>query len=249
MNVRNRIGALVVVTGITAGGIGLSAGAAHGARGRVPRTDECVAHLTSAHDQGISLTTSPVAGGTVAPGSTVTVTTRWDADAWEELNRILLCVTSDGAFTTTLSGGEKPADNDGEKVWTMTVPAAAADGTELCIRSVIFGNAIGAPDVQKSATSCLRVASAVATTTTTTVPASLDEPDPKVEIAAPEGSSVEPAVLSTPGQLVDAQPEALPELPRTGSATETLAIAGGGAIVVGGLALIAGRRKRSTTAA
>lgn len=243
MSIRHRIGTLIVLTGIAAGGVGLTAGAAYGAT-TSPKTTDCVAHLTSTHDAGISLATTPAAGGDVAPGSTVTVTSRWDADAWEELNKILLCVTTDGTFTAELSGGEKPADNDGEIVWTMTVPAAATEGTELCVRSVIFGNAIGAPDIQKSDSGCLRVAS-VAPTTTTTIPPSNDEPDTKVEAAAPEGPAPEPAVLMTVPEPV-VQPAPLPELPRTGAATGTLAVAGGAAIVAGGLALLAGRRKPST---
>ncbi len=248
MSIGHGIGTLIVLAGMTAGSIGLTAGAAYGSRASGPRTDDCVAHLTSAQDEGISLATAPAAGGDVAPGSTVTVTSRWDADAWEKLNKILLCVTSDGTYTAALSGDEKPADNDGEIVWTMTVPAAAAQGTQLCVRSVIFGNAIAAPDVQKSDVSCLRVASVVPTTTTTTAPP-FNEPDPKVEVAAPEGPAPEPTVLTAAEPVVEAQPEPLPELPRTGSPTGTLGIAGGGAIVVGGLALVAGRRRRSTSAA
>ncbi|MGH9008767.1 MAG: LPXTG cell wall anchor domain-containing protein [Acidimicrobiia bacterium] len=245
MSIRHRVGTWVVLTGIAGAGIGVTAGPAYGSRGG-PRPDDCVAHLTSAYDEGIDLATSPGDGSEVAPGSTVTVTSRWDGDDWEELNKILLCVTSDGTFTAALSGEEKPADNDGEIVWAMTVPAAASEGTELCVRSVVFGNAIGGPDVQRSKFSCLRVASAVPTTT---APAPTVESEVKVTVAAPPDPAPEPAVLSAPELPVDAEPEPLTELPRTGAGTGSLVLGAGASILVGALGLIAGRRKSPKTAA
>ncbi len=248
MSIRHRVRTFIVLAGVAAGSIGLTAGTAYGSRGTSPRADGCVPHLTSAHDEGITLATSPPAGGDVAPGSTVTITSRWDAGAWEELDKILMCVTSDGTYTAALSATESAADNDGEIVWTMTVPAAAMQGTELCMRSVIFGIAIDAPEVQKSEFGCLRVVSGTAAPQTS-APPSNDQPDPGIEeAAATEGPAPEPLLITSPEVNVEAQPETLAELPRTGSPTGTLGMAGAAAILVGGLASFAGRRTRSTSA-
>jgi LPXTG-motif cell wall-anchored protein len=53
-------------------------------------------------------------------------------------------------------------------------------------------------------------------------------------------------VAVTPEQIEQAQPQPLTELPRTGSATDILLFGSGVFILLGGLALAAGRRRPST---
>jgi LPXTG-motif cell wall-anchored protein len=234
MSITHRIAALAVATGFTLAGFGVTAGAAYASRSAAPRTDSCSAHLTAPGSEGVTLASSPAE---VLPGGTVTATGQWDAAGWDQLDRILFCVTTDGDLTPGLSGAENPAD-DGELAWSFTVPAATAAGTELCVRGILFGTAIDAPDIQLSPFSCARVATAAPSTTATPTP----EPDVTVEAAA-EGPAPDVAVLSLPEPADIAVPEAVPALPRTGAAPVSLALTGAAFLLVGGAGLVAGRRR------
>jgi LPXTG-motif cell wall-anchored protein len=238
MKIRRNMRALVAVAAVGVAMVGPAAGAAYGAA--APKTTDCVAHLTDAHTGSVQLSASPAAGD-VAPGADITITARWDTQDWDELNKTLACVTSDGTFSAALSGGEKPADNDGEFVWHLAVPADAPAGTNLCVRGVIFGNPLTGDDVQSSDATCFRVAAAVAPVIETTTPAPpAAQPEIQVISASP-ADSPPPAVAVAP--QVEQAPEPAVELPRTGSSTGPLVVGGAACLLSGGIALAAGRRR------
>lgn len=242
MKIRRSMRAMMAMATVGVALVGPAAGAAYGAA--APKTTDCAAHLADSPTGSIQLSASPTAGD-VAPGADITITTRWDTQGWDELNKLLACVTSDGTFSAALSGGEKPADNDGEFAWHLAVPGDAPAGTKLCVRSVIFGNPLTGDAVQSSDTSCFRVAAAVApaieTTTTTTAPAA--QPEIQVISASP-ADSPPPSVAVAP--QVEQAPEPAAELPRTGSSTGPLVLGGAACLLSGGMALAAARRRPIT---
>jgi LPXTG-motif cell wall-anchored protein len=240
MNIRRSIRALMVAATVGVAVVGPAAGAAYG--DTAPKTTDCLAHLADGATGSIELTASPAASD-VSPGADITITTRWDDRDWDELNKILACVTSDGTYSAALSGGEKPADNDGEFIWHLAVPADAKPGTQICVRDVIFGNPLTGDAVQASDALCFRVAAAVAPVVeTTTATAPTAEPETHVISASPADSPA-PAVAVAP--QVEQAPVPVAELPRTGSSTAPLLAGAGACLLSGGLALFAGRRRQA----
>ncbi len=249
---RKRLGAGILLASLATATIGVFGPPAYAV---VPDPDQCRPYLEGAAEGDLTITTSPAAGEEVPAGTEFRVTATWDRSQWDETDKILVCVTADGAFSAGMSGGQRPMTNDGEYSWDVFVPVDTPVGTEICVRDVLFGMPDGGGEdqvTQKSGYDCLFTAAALpSTTTTTAAPATTTAPT--TTGAAPQViTTTEPEVSrqGTPGPVVDVvlgevanYPVPLAALPRTGSRTGTLVTAAALALGLGVLALTLGRRR------
>jgi LPXTG-motif cell wall-anchored protein len=238
-SVRKRIGTGLVLSGLVALGIGMVARPSYGA---VPNTSDCLSHLSDSQLGALSVTASPASP--VPAGETVRVDATWHTAEWDETDRILVCTTTDGIWDSRMAGGQRPMTNDGIFSWYFTVPADMPVGTEICVKDVLEGQSTNRdPQHQVSNTVCFRTAAALPATTattaaptTTTTVATTSEPD-----VIPSGNGNGGDVILSQPATQPAAPEA--ELPRTGSSTGALALAGALAMLVGGTLVALGRRR------
>lgn len=251
-SMRERVAAGLVAAGLVAVGVGVLGAPAHAI---VPKTTDCAAHLIAPADPEITLSASPAPGSDIPAGTALDVTTEWTPANWHEMDRILVCTSSDGYYSSTLSGGQRPLENTGAFTWSIHVPRDTPVGTDLCVRGTIYGQS--AARVQQKPVSeaiCFRTAAAPATTTTTSA-----APTTTTTTTAPPPAEEEPADPATvpagepkptadvvKGEVVVAPaPLPLAELPRTGSGVNALLILGGAALALGGVAILLGRRSPS----
>jgi hypothetical protein len=236
-SMRQRLAAVVLLSGLTTLGLGVAAGPASAA------VDEyCLPVLGDPANGSLQITTTPAAGSNVEPGSSIDVTGSWDAHDFEETDRFVVCGTVDGSFVEAMSLQDKSLDNDGQQSATIAVPASVASGSDVCLYGVVKGRLITpGPDVTNhlmvSEPTCFRAGAAVTTTTTTTTTAPAIV-EPKVEEA---GTTTDPLVEAAPAPVEPPAP--LPVLPRTGAGIDVLAGLGGFALAAGGAARFLGRRR------
>jgi LPXTG-motif cell wall-anchored protein len=244
-SVRKRIGAGMLTAGLVALGLGLLASPSYAV---VPNPNDCLSHLSSAQQGNLDVATAP--SGTVPAGSDVRVEATWHTPDWLETDKILVCPTTDGIFDSRLAGGQRPMTNDGAFTWYFTIPSDMPVGSEICVKDVLQGRPTGAMATQISDTECFRTAAALPVTTTTTMtPTTTDNTVTNTTGDANPGVSpdVEPSGAGAGGDVVLSQPATQPapmtELPRTGSGSGALVLAGALAVLVGGFLVGLGRRR------
>lgn len=232
-SMRQRLAAATVLSGLTMLGVGLTAGPASAAA-----SDYC---LGGAPVGSLQITTTPVAGSDVAPGSGITVNGAWASPDFEETDRFVVCASVNGNPSEDMSLQDKSLDNDGQQSATVTIPASVPEGSDVCLYGVVKGQLASTGETNHlmvSETKCFRVAAVVAPkveTTTTTAPSVVE---PQVVEA---GDTSAPAVEAPPAPA--GEPTPLPVLPRTGAGLDLLAGAGGFAVAAGGVARFFGRRR------
>lgn len=228
---RQRLAAVTLLTGLTALGIGFTAGPAS-----ADVEGNCSGILGQAQSGSLHMTGTPAAGSEVLAGSTIDLAGSWNASDYEETDRFYVCASVDGNSSEGLSSMERPLDNDGSHSASITVPSSLPVGSDLCFIGDVRGkltSGVSGVDMA-SETLCYRVAAA-ATTTTTMAPTTTTTMAPVVEPAVIEAG--DPAPVATP-----AEPAPLPVLPRTGAGIDLLAGFGGLALATGGVARFFGRR-------
>jgi hypothetical protein len=190
---------------------------------------------------GAKLTTDPPQGAPLRAGQTVTVTLRWDKEAFDgaDLRQVAHCVvTVDGRLRLDLSGTEAPSANDGVYNGSFVVPANVAPGECLCVLGIASGDGPDGYPVRLGDGPCITV-TAPPPRTPSTVPPTTPPTNP------PPPTSVLPAGETAPPPLVAAtetRPQPLAELPRTGPFDVRVLLALAGlALVVGGGAVTARR--------
>ena len=236
---RQRLAVATLLGGLTTLGLGLPAGPASGA------VDDCLGIIGQPASSAVHITTTPAAGSDVAPGSEIAITAAWDADGFEETDRLYVCGTVDGQFVQAMSAQHKSLDNDGAYTAASTVPADAEPGAEVCVVGAVKGQPVDddPSQVLASETRCFRVAAVVAPTVeTTTTTTSTTTTAPVVEpVVVEAGTPTAPAVEAAPAPVE--MPTSLPELPRTGAGAAALTGLGSIALALGGLARFLGRRR------
>ncbi|HYH50810.1 MAG TPA: hypothetical protein VEG38_14795 [Acidimicrobiia bacterium] len=231
---RQRLAAVALLSGLTTVGFGLGLGATPASAA----ADEYC--LGGAPNGSLQISTTPAAGSDVAPGSSITVDGSWNHPDFQETDRFVVCGSVNGAPSEALTLQDKGLDNDGQHTTSVTVPASAAEGSEVCLYGVVKGqlSSTGVPSsLMVSETECFRVASVAPTTTTTTTTAPAPVVDPEVVEA---GNNSAPAVEAAPAPVTEPAP--LPVLPRTGAGIDLLAGFGGLVLAAGGVARFFGRR-------
>jgi hypothetical protein len=132
---------VVAAVAATVGSLLASApsGAAPSHPGGVP--DTCPEVLSHGPTGGLEKFTAPPPGSEVPRGAVITVTLRWDREAFAgaTLHKVLDCVTVDGTAADTLSVQVRDPANVGEFALTVTVPDDLPDGTRLCDRGFVSG--------------------------------------------------------------------------------------------------------------
>jgi LPXTG-motif cell wall-anchored protein len=230
----------MVLTGLVALSVGLVATPSYAV---VPNPNDCLSHMESGQ-RGSLTVTGP--SSTVPAGMEVRVDATWHTPEWFETDKILVCTTTDGIFDSRLAGGQRPMTNDGSFSWYFTIPSDMPVGTEICVKDVLQGQSTVSMPTQTSNTVCFRTAAAVPVTTTTT-----EAPTTTTTVAVTNttGASpdVEPSGAGTGGDVILSQPATDPapltELPRTGSSSGALVLAGALAVLVGGFLVALGRRR------
>lgn len=251
--VRQRFGTVLVLGGLFVAAVGLGVGPAQAI---VPNTDDCAAHLSGLKDGNLTITTSsPAPGSDVPAGTGVTITATWESRDWFELNKILVCTTTNGDWNPVLAGGQKPLENTGTFAWDLFVPSDMAAGTEICVRQVLFGMRPGdrSSSTQNSGPMCFFSAALPPTVTTVTttpavttaVPVTTPTTTPPVTPASqpvtPASPAPEPPAESVQGGVASA-PVPLAELPRTGAGPGVVALVAVIVAGLGGLSLALARR-------
>jgi hypothetical protein len=208
------------------------------------------------------MTTSPPSGTVLHPGDEVQVTATWDTADWPRpvLHKVLDCLLVDGDVDYDHSSQEKPTDNDGRYGYRFTVPDGARgrirDRVRLSGRFVEDGELV----VQKSNTVCFTIAAVAGETGVPAVPggtvdarelhlplpseaptgdgapAPVQPLESAAEAPAPEGATLAPPI--------ELSAISLPMLPRTGADPFPLVRVGALLILLGGVALVAGRAAR-----
>jgi LPXTG-motif cell wall-anchored protein len=120
-------------------------------------------------------------------------------------------------------------------------------GTEICVKDVLQGRSNVSMPTQTSNTVCFRTAAALPATTTTTVAPTTTTTPAVTDNTTGASPDVEPSGAGTGGDVILSQPATEPaplaELPRTGSSSATLVLAGTLAMLVGGFLVALGRRR------
>lgn len=244
MRKRQRLAAVTLIGGLTTLGIGFSAGPAS-----ANAVTSCQGWIGSAQSGSLHLTSTPSAGSSVPAGSSISLSSAWTKTDFEETDRLTVCGTIDGAFSSALSSEDKSVGNDGTAGTTVTVPANAPAGSQVCLLTALNGQAPDhSPAQTVSETLCYTAAAAV--TTTTLAPTTSTTVAPTVEPAADPvntnaGTNSAPAVEPAPAVAGDVAqaPAPMPVLPRTGHGLDRLAAFGGIALVLGGAVRFLGRKR------
>jgi hypothetical protein len=245
ISTRQRLAAMALIGGLTTLGIGLSAGPASASVSACDTSH----YLSSAQSGSLHLTSTPAAGSSVTPGSTIALNASWDDAAFNETDRIYVCGSVDGVFNSAMSIEDKSVGNTGASGETVTVPADTPAGSNVCVVAALLGQLPSLSQGQTvSEKLCYTAAEATTTTTvapttttTTTVAAPVDPVN--TEAGTPSAPAVEPAPAVAP-EVVQA-PAPAAQLPRTGTRSEELAGFGAVALVLGGLARFFGRKRPS----
>jgi hypothetical protein len=200
------------------------------------------------------MTTSPSSATVLHPGDEVEVAATWNPADWPTpvLHKVLDCLLVNGDVDYDHSSQEKPTDNDGYYRYRFTVPNGARG--RVCDRVRLSGRFVDGGDlvVQKSNTVCFSIAAVAgdtgapgvsstppqATTQTVTpadqgTPAPVQTLEPAVEAPAPQSA--------VPAPPLEISAISLPMLPRTGADPFPLVRVGALLILLGGVALAAGR--------
>jgi len=240
---RQRLAAMALIGGLTTLGIGLSAGPASA------NVSDCSGYLGTAQSGSLHITSSPAAGSSVTPGSSITVHASWNDADFNETHALFVCGSVDGTFKPAMSSENQSVDNNGALSAAAAVPADAPAGSNVCVVAALVGqlptNTQGQMTSEKL---CYSAAEATTTTTmaptTTTTPAVTQPADvPTSEAGTPSAPAVEPAPAVAP-EVVQA-PAPAPQLPRTGSRSEELAGFGAALLAFGGVARFFGRKRPS----
>jgi hypothetical protein len=207
---------------------------------------------TSAVGAGMSLAGPAIAGSELPAGSSLELVATWTAPAWAEKATLLMCVTTNGTLNAAASEAFAVVSQDGTYTAPVTVPADLPPATDVCVRGLLVGHDSGGTVTsQASDELCFRTAatsSSSTTSTTVTTPA----PAPAVTTTtAPVGlttAGTMPApVRTTPvAPAVSSAPVGRPELPRTGRSLDILVGVATGAILMGAMARLLGRRRTAT---
>jgi len=243
-----RLAAMALIGGLTTLGIGLSAGPASAS------VSACSNYIGTSQNGSLHMTSTPAAGSSVTPGSTVGLNISWNNADFNETHELFVCGTVDGTFNSAMSSEDQSVDNNGTQAPTVTVPADAPAGSNVCVVAALLGQLPTKPVSQGQMVSeklCYTAAAAptttttMAPTTTTTAPAVVAPVDaPSSEAGTPSAPAVEPAPAVAP-EVVQAAPAPAAQLPRTGSDTGELAGLGALVLAVGGLARFFGRKRPS----
>jgi hypothetical protein len=231
-------------------------------------SDTCPEVLAGAPTGGLEKATEPADGSAVRRGAVVAVTLHWNPTTFTGpvLHKALDCVTVDGTPVDGLSTQERDTANDGRFESRFTVPGDLADGTRLCDRGFVSGPGVeNGFDRQKSNDVCLTVqgdttpseaAAPPVTPSATPDVAAGPGPLPASSLASPVGGAtpspgpiaVGPAGGGTPGTEISPDTAVLGQqlnvLPRTGSAVEAPVRLAALALLLGGMCLLAGGRRR-----
>lgn len=122
----------------------------------------CNGAFTGSPPGTLEMSSVPPGGSTVAPGDSITFTITWDPDDWTSLDRLANCFAINGTLDGSLTYSEKPPDNDGVAVHSITVPGDLEDGDTLCARARLSGDPVGQVSTQKSNELCFTVSTEVA---------------------------------------------------------------------------------------
>lgn len=246
---RQRLAAMALIGGLTTLGIGLSAGPASASVNACDLNN----YLTAAQSGSLHLTSTPAAGSSVTPGSTLSLNASWSDADFNETHEFFVCGSVDGVFNPAMSSENQSVDNNGALTATATVPANAPAGSNVCVVTALLGQLPTKPVSQGQMVSeklCYTAAEATTTTTmapttTTTAAPAVTQPSdvPTSEAGTPSAPAVEPAPAVAPEVIQAPAPAA--QLPRTGSRSEELAGFGAVALVLGGAARFFGRKRPS----
>jgi LPXTG-motif cell wall-anchored protein len=200
----------------------------------------------------LHITSTPVAGSSVAPGSTINISASWNDADFNETHALFVCGTVAGALNTAMSSENQSVDNNGTLSAAATVPADAASGSNICVVAALIGqlptNIQGQMVSEKlcytAAEATTTTTVAPTTTTTTTAPAVTQPSDVGTSDAGGPSAPAEPAPTAVAPEVVQA-PAPAAELPRTGSSSADLAGFGAVVLALGGLARFFGRKRPS----
>jgi LPXTG-motif cell wall-anchored protein len=245
---RQRLAATVLIGGLTTLGIGLSAGPASA------NVSDCNGYIGLPQSGSLHITSTPAAGSSVAPGSSISLNASWNDANFNETDRMFLCATVDGTFNSAMSSEDKGVGNTGTWTGAATVPANAPAGSNICVVAALLGQLPTQPVSQGQMVSeklCYTAAEATTTTTvapttttTTTAPAVTQPSDVGTSDAGGPSAPAEPAPTAVAPEVVQA-PAPAAELPRTGSSSADLAGFGAVVLALGGLARFFGRKRPS----
>jgi|GEM_PF-5248438 len=242
---RQRLAAMALIGGLTTLGIGLAAGPA------IANVSDCNGYMGLPQSGSLHISSTPAAGSSVTPGSSITVNASWDDADFNETHALFVCGSVDGVFNPAMSSENQGVDNNGALSATAAVPADAPAGSNICVVSALVGQLPTKTQGQMVSEQLCYTAAEAATTTTTMAPTTTTTTAPAVtqpsdvgtnEAGAPSAPAVEaPAVAP---EVVQA-PAPAPELPRTGSNADELAGFGAVVLALGGLARFFGRKRPS----
>ncbi len=244
---RQRLAAMALIGGLTTLGIGLSAGPASA------NVSDCTTsnYLGTAQSGSLHITSTPAAGSSVTPGSSITVNASWNDADFNETHALFVCGSVNGTFTPAMSSEDQSVDNNGVLSAVAAVPAGAPAGSNICVVAALVGQLPTKIQGQMvSEKLCYTAAEATTTTTTmapttttTAAPAVTPSDVPTSEAGTPSAPAVEPAPAVAP-EVVQA-PAPAAQLPRTGSRSEEIAGFGAALLALGGLARFFGRKRPS----
>ena len=242
---RQRLAAMALIGGLTTLGIGLSAGPASA------KVSDCSGYLGMAQSGSLHITSTPAAGSSVTPGSSIAVNASWNDADFNETHALFVCGSVDGTLNPAMSSENQSVDNNGALSTAATVPADVPAGSNICVVAALVGqlptNTQGQMMSEKlcyTAAQATTTTTMAPTTTTTAAPAVTQPSDvPTSEAGTPSAPAVEPAPAVAPEVIQAPAPAA--QLPRTGSRSEELAGFGAVALVLGGVARFFGRKRPS----
>src|SRR5581483_9067998 len=87
----------------------------------------------------LHITSTPAAGASVAPGSSISFNASWNSADFNETDRMYLCGTVDGTFNSAMSSQDKGVGNTGSWSGTATIPADAPAGSNVCVVTALVG--------------------------------------------------------------------------------------------------------------
>jgi hypothetical protein len=204
---------------------------------------------------GLDISTS--AGKTARPGDAISVKLMWDPMEWpgSRIDQVADCVTVGGKLDTGLSALEKPTMNDGRFEHSFSVPAGLPEGTKVCGRGFLSGDKGPGVYCQNSTdVMCFVVAAPPAPPKVVAPPAPAVAPAPPTQVlgrqetalpapAIPVSQAAAPAPVAQPAPAPAVEPE---PLAATGPlSARPLVLSSGFALMLGGLGIIAGTRRRS----
>jgi hypothetical protein len=196
------------------------------------------------------------AGKTALPGDAISTKLTWDRMEWpgSRIDQVVDCVTVGGKLDAGLSALEKPTMNDGKFEHSFTVPAGLPEGTKVCGRGFLSGEKGPGVYCQNSTDAmCFVVGAAPTPPKVTPAPAAPTQvmgrqvqalPAP----AIPVRQAAAPAPVAQPAPAP--APAVEPELAATGPLNaRPLVLSSGFALMLGGLGVIAGTRRRARPSA